>query len=113
MRHISDDVAVMYLGKIVEMASSARSLQHAAASVHAGVALGRARSRVRTASALRKRIVLEGDVPSPIDPPSGCRFRTRCWKAQELCATEEPRSSTAAPGHPVACHFAEIAAEIV
>ncbi|MBD0417624.1 ABC transporter ATP-binding protein, partial [Streptomyces sp. TRM S81-3] len=111
VRHFSQRVAVMYLGKVIEVGDRdsiytrprhpyTHALLSAVPEVGLGDGAGRGRERIR----------LAGDVPSPINPPSGCRFRTRCWKAQAKCASEVPplvRLGGNAEGHLTACHFPE------
>ncbi|WP_250033040.1 ABC transporter ATP-binding protein [Paractinoplanes maris] len=113
VRHFCDRVAVMYLGRVVEEGPRDALYQkpqhpYTQALLSAVPDIGVVRGVPP-----KNRIRLVGDVPSPVDPPSGCRFRTRCWKAQDICATEDPALIERAPAQRVACHFAEPPAESI
>ena len=111
VRHVSNRIAVMYLGRIVELASSGDLYAHPLHPYSVAL-LSAVPIPDPVIEARRRRIILKGDVPSPVNPPSGCRFHTRCWLRDRLgnperCTTEDPALRTLAAGHEVACHFAE------
>ena len=111
VRHVSDRIAVMYLGRIVELAPSGDLYAHPLHPYSVAL-LSAVPIPDPVIESRRRRIILKGDVPSPVNPPSGCRFHTRCWLRERLgnperCTTEDPRLRTLAAGHEVACHFAE------
>jgi peptide/nickel transport system ATP-binding protein len=106
VQHISDRVVVMYLGKVMEMAPTAELFKNPrhpytkallSAVPVADPKIGRT----------RERIILQGDLPSPVNPPAGCVFNTRCWKAQDICRTEIPETTQISPLQTLACHFPE------
>ncbi len=108
VRHFCERIAVMYLGKIVEIGTRDQIYERPAHPYTR--ALLSAVPDVTKLGAATGRIRLEGDVPTPIDPPSGCRFRTRCWKAQDVCAEQEPPLTVKENGSEAACHFPETGA---
>jgi oligopeptide transport system ATP-binding protein len=107
VEHVADRIAVMYLGKIIEHGTAQEVYDHPR-HPYTQALLSAGPEAAAPGTAPRARIKLTGEVPSPLDPPSGCTFRTRCWKAAEICARETPplRVPDGLAGHEVACHFA-------
>jgi oligopeptide transport system ATP-binding protein len=103
VEHVSDRLAVMYLGKIVELADSVEIYQ---TPLHPYTQALLSASPIPDPTLKRDRIILKGDVPSPIDPPHGCRFHTRCLYAEDICSQQEPELKEAKKNHLAACHFA-------
>ena len=115
IRHFCDRIAVMYLGKIVEMGDKAQ-IYGAPQHPYTQALLSAAPDvNVARGKAPKERIRLIGDPPSPMNPPSGCRFRTRCWKAQDICAEKEPvlEPKDEVSSHTIACHFPEKATQLL
>jgi oligopeptide transport system ATP-binding protein len=105
VRHVADRVAVMYLGRIIETGATEEVFDRPRHPYTA--ALMSASPKLDVTGAERNRIILQGEIPSPLDPPSGCRFRTRCWKAQDICAEQLPPAVPAPEdaSHAAECHF--------
>ncbi|WP_298326231.1 dipeptide ABC transporter ATP-binding protein [Haloactinopolyspora sp.] len=113
VRHISDRVAVMYLGRIAEIGSDAE-IYEKPTHPYTQALLSAVPVPDPSVRGQRQQIILSGDVPSPANPPSGCRFRTRCWKATDLCAEEEPELRVrSGSDHPSACHYATVREDVV
>jgi len=103
VEHVSDRLAVMYLGKIVELAASSTIYR---SPLHPYTQALLSASPIPDPTSRRNRIILRGDVPSPIDPPSGCHFHTRCIYAEEICSQQKPQLKEVGKNHLTACHFA-------
>lgn len=103
VEHVSDRLAVMYLGKIAELADSVEIYQ---TPLHPYTQALLSASPIPDPTLKRDRIILKGDVPSPIDPPQGCRFHTRCLYAEDICSQQEPQLKEVKENHLAACHFA-------
>ncbi|MDK3257479.1 ABC transporter ATP-binding protein [Blastococcus capsensis] len=106
VRHISDRVSVMYLGSVVEEGTH-EEVYGSPSHPYTQALLSSVPVHEPHLRGQKERILLQGDLPSPANPPSGCRFRTRCWKAEDICAQEPPALVDRGQGHPSACHFAE------
>ena len=111
VQHICTQVAVMYLGRFVETGTR-DEVYGKPSHPYTQALLSAAPIPDPSMRGQREHIVLEGDVPNPANPPSGCRFRTRCWKAEARCAEQEPQLTDRGQGHPSACHFAQVDADV-